>query len=93
MNKKDKLIELFKASIDDNAEYIAVAIETKGSEDVEIIVNTRKNFDNKLAYYCKAYNDDLILNTYDGIRIVGVLEIKDDIPIDMIYDGLLYSEF
>jgi len=92
MTKKERLIELFKKSIECKANYIAVSIETRGNDDVEIIVNPRNNFDNKLVYYCKAYNDDLVLNTYDGIRIVSVLGIQNDTTMNTAYEALLDSE-
>lgn len=54
-----------------NAKYVGVKIETRGNEGYEIIINPNCNFDNKLAYYKKAYTDDLVLKAFDGIKIVG----------------------
>lgn len=67
----DLLERCFKQAIETNARYIAVQIETRGSEGIETIINPRENFEAKLAYYKNAYTDDLVLKTYDGIRIVG----------------------
>ena len=67
----ENLEECFKTAIENNSKYIAVKIETRGSEGAEIIINPRCNFESKLEYYKKAYTDDLVLKTYDGIRIVG----------------------
>ena len=69
-----KLVNLekcFNAAIKENAKYIGVKIETRGSEGAEIIVNPTCNFENKLVYYKKAYTEDLVLKTYDGIIITG----------------------
>lgn len=67
----ENLEECFKTAIENNSKYIAVKIETRGSEGAEIIINPRCNFESKLEYYKKAYTDDLVLKTYDGIRIIG----------------------
>lgn len=53
-----------------NAKYVGVLIETKGSNAPEIIINPSENFDAKLEYYKKAYTEDLVLKSFDGIRIV-----------------------
>ena len=37
----------------------------------EIIINDFLNFDAKLEYYKNAYNINLVLKSYDGIKIVG----------------------
>lgn len=74
MTKKEKLIEIIQEAIDYDVDFVAIAVETKGSEEWEIIINPLENLENKLAYYNKTYNDDLVLNTYDGIKIVsGIL--------------------
>lgn len=67
----ENLEECFKTAIENNSKYVAVKIETRGSEGAEIIINPRCNFEAKLEYYKKAYTDDLVLKTYDGIRIIG----------------------
>lgn len=61
----------FKKAIELNAKYIGVSIETRGSEGTEIIINPTCNFVAKLDYYKRAYDNDLVLKAYDGIRITG----------------------
>ena len=39
----------------------------------EVIVNSSENFEEKLKYYEKAYNDNLELNTFNKIRIVDAI--------------------
>lgn len=74
----------FESAIKDGAKFIGVEVETRGSKANEIIINPRENFRDKLEYYKKAYNDDLTLKSYDGIRIVNC-EYGDDY-IDLGFD-------
>lgn len=67
------LEKCFEGAKKDKATWIAVAIQTKGSESSELIINPNVNFDSKLDYYKKAYTDDLVLKTYDGIQIKGFI--------------------
>lgn len=69
---KETLIDCFEQAKKLNAVYIGVLVETRGSEKPEIIINPRENFDSKLEYYKNAYNDDMVLKTYDGIRITKI---------------------
>lgn len=45
----------------------------EGFKKPEIIINENANFDKKFDYYKKAYNKDLILRTFDGIKIIGFI--------------------
>lgn len=67
----DALELCFVNAKNSNAKYIGVLIETRGSEAPEIIINPSGNFDTKLEYYKRAYNEELILKSFDGIRIIG----------------------
>lgn len=51
--------------------YIGVKIQMQGFDEPEIIINPKENFESKLAYYKKAYNEDLTLKTFNGIKIIG----------------------
>lgn len=57
--------------------FMIVKIETEGNPGPETIVNGHENFDAKLSYYDKAYNDDMELiaakNAGKSIRIADVL--------------------
>lgn len=57
--------------------FMVVKIEAEGTLGPETIVNCRENFDAKLSYYDKAYNDDMELiaakNNGKSIRIVDAL--------------------
>lgn len=71
MNIKD-LELIFKKAKEVNAKYIGVQIYTRGNLRPEIIINHKESFDNKLEYYKKAYTDNLVLKSYDGISIKGI---------------------
>lgn len=55
----------FKKIVEDgrarSKEFMVVKIETEGNPGAEVIVNPSVNFDAKLSYYDKAYNDDMEL--------------------------------
>jgi hypothetical protein len=89
MTKKEKLTEILTAAIKNKNEYIAVAVETKGSNDIEIIINPNSNFEKKLSYYTRSYNDDMVLNTYDGIKVVSAIAFDYDTVIESVQDYLL----
>lgn len=65
------LINCFNGAKENGAKYVAVKIQMQGFEEPEVIINKRENFDTKLEYYKKAYNEDLTLKTFNGIKIVG----------------------
>lgn len=78
MSKKNQLMEVFADAMAVHNDFIAVSIETKGSTGTEVIINPSCNFKTKMEYYQKAYDDDLILKTFDGIRIVGACSFDED---------------
>ena len=67
------LENVFIRAIETREQYIGVRIETHGSEKPEIIINPKENFSEKLAYYKRAYNDDLTLKSFNGIKITGFI--------------------
>ena len=68
LNKLEKCFEVAKET---NQNFIGVLIQMQGFEKPELIINQSENFDTKLAYYKKAYNEDLTLKTFNGIKIIG----------------------
>jgi len=75
----------FEAS-HNGAKYVGVKIQMQGFPKPEIIVNENENFDSKFAYYKKAYNEDLTLKTFNGIKIIGFTygDSFEDIEKDLI---------
>lgn len=67
--KQNKLREIFNFALEHKKKYVGVAIETRGMEKPEYIINPYENIAQKLVYYVGAYNDDMVLKSYDGIRI------------------------
>ncbi|RII34318.1 hypothetical protein D2A34_14320 [Clostridium chromiireducens] len=66
-----KLENCFKVAKETNQKFIGVLIQMKGFKKSELIINERENFDNKLVYYKRAYNEDLTLKTFNEIKIIG----------------------
>ena len=72
---RDELKEVFARAKQEKTDvYVAVIIP--GQDDVEYIVNKNKSLDNKLEYYCKAYDENCVHCMNDQIRIVkaGVID-------------------
>lgn len=67
------------------AKYFAVLVSIENNPEPEITVNESDNFDTKLAYYREAYNNDLTLKSFNGIKIIGFTyansfsEIEEDL--------------
>jgi len=76
----------FDEAYNNGARYVGVKIQMQGFEKPEIIVNQVENFKTKLEYYKKAYNQDLTLRTFNGIKIIGFTygDTFDDIESDLI---------
>lgn len=79
--KKDELIKMFQDAIEYKRDFVAVAVETTGSEGIEVIINPRCNFYTKMKYYDNAYDDDLVLKSFNGIRIIGACRFDTDCEI------------
>lgn len=69
--KFENLEKCFYEAGKQDKKYVGVKIQMQGFLKPEIIINENENFDSKLDYYKKAYNEDLTLKTFNGIRIVG----------------------
>lgn len=72
---RQELIKVFKQA-KDNKTDIYVAVTIPGQKDVEYIINKYTSLDNKLEYYCKAYDENGIHCMNDQIRIVkaGIID-------------------
>lgn len=66
------LENVFEAAEKNQNKYIGVKIEMKGFSQPEVIINPIENFHEKLAYYQKAYDEELNLKAAKGIKIVGI---------------------
>ena len=68
MNRED-LIKIFEEAKNNNSD-IYVAVTIPGQDDVEYIVNKNRSLDNKLQYYCKAYDENCVHCMNNQINIV-----------------------
>jgi hypothetical protein len=66
----DQFEELMK---NEDTRMIQVYVEMPSLPMPEMIRNPRENFEAKLKYYKNAYNDDMELNTFNGVKIIGIL--------------------
>lgn len=66
----DGLEDCFRMAEGMEWNYVGVKIQMEGFEKPEVIINPKENFRTKLDYYKKAYNNDLVLKTFNGIRII-----------------------
>ena len=78
----------FESAKEQGHSYIGVKIKMEGFEDSEVIINPNANFNKKLEYYKNAYNDDLTLKTFNGIKIIGFTfgDTYDEIEMDLVLE-------
>lgn len=70
--KMINLINCFDKANETNSKYIGLAIKIPDADETEIIINPRENFQVKLDYYKKTYDEDLSHNAVgDILQIVG----------------------
>ena len=76
MTKKE-FMDQVKSGMSRGRQFMAVLIETEGNPVTEVIINRAENFNMKVKYYDKAYNDDMELikakEAGKSIRITDVL--------------------
>jgi len=68
MNDLEKCFEVAKACMQS---YVGVMISVPNCPEPEVTVNPYKNIDSKLAYYQRAYNEDLTFKMLPTIKIVA----------------------
>lgn len=67
---REDLKNVFKEAKENGLDvYIAVTIP--GQNDFEYIINKNRSLDNKLEYYCKAYDENCVHCMNDQIKILG----------------------
>ena len=71
IEKMSELENIFEEARKNHAQTIAVEITIPGQRDTEFIINQNRSFRNKLNYYKRTYNDDLIHNKVPSIKIVS----------------------
>ena len=78
----------FNTAKEQGYSYVGVKIKMEGFEEAEVIINPIANFDKKLEYYKNAYNDDLTLKSFNGIKIIGFSygDTYDEIEMDLVLE-------
>lgn len=71
MLQMQNLEKCFESAKAEKSNFIGILVEMRGFEKAELIINRKENFDKKLEYYKNAYNNELVLKTFDGIKVVG----------------------
>lgn len=71
--KFEKVREVFQDAIDSNMYYVGVLIHMEGFKENELIINQSGNFENKLAYYEKTYDENCIHKFSPTISIVDAM--------------------
>ena len=61
--------KMFEEAIDNNKKYCAIVVENSDYKKPEIIINLRENFEDKLEYYLRAYDENLVLKNCEKIKI------------------------
>ena len=67
----DNLEKCFYEASHQEKKYVGVLIQMQGFSEPEVIINKNENFDSKFAYYKKAYDENLTLRSFSGIKIIG----------------------
>jgi len=62
--------------VNNDAKWLVIKVEVNGNSP-EIIINPKENFDAKIDYYSKAYDEDLTLKSCPSIKIVYYDFVED----------------
>ncbi len=71
INTIKELEEIFNEALKEHAQSVAVELTIPGQKDTEFIVNRYRSIKNKLNYYKRTYNEDLIHNKVSSIKILS----------------------
>lgn len=61
--------------IKENGNMLGIEVTIPGQDATELIVNGLDSIDNKVNYYCKAYDENLVHSMNDKIKIVDIVEV------------------
>ena len=70
IEKFSELEDIFNEALKEHAQTVAVELTIPGQRDTEFIINQNRSFRNKLNYYKRTYNDDIVHNKVPSIKIV-----------------------
>lgn len=73
---KTKFLNIIKEGIDRRRSFMVVKIVTEGNPGPEIIVNPAENFDQKIKYYDKAYNDNMeLIKAKEAGKLIKITDV------------------
>lgn len=75
LTKKEDLEKTFLEAKEQGLD-VCVEVTVPGQRAAELIINRCESIDNKLAYYLTTYNDDLVHNHNEEVKIVGFSMMK-----------------
>ncbi len=58
---KSEFLKIVDEGIARNKNFMVIKIATEGNPGPEIIINSKENYEQKIGYYDKAYNEDMEL--------------------------------
>ena len=74
--RKQEFNQIVNDGIDRNKNFIVVKIDREGDPAPEIIINPAENFDHKIKYYNKAYNDKMeLIKAKEAGKLIRVTDI------------------
>jgi len=84
----ENLERCFESAKEQGYTYVGTKIKMEGFEEPEVIINPNANFDKKLEYYKNAYNNDLTLKSFNGVKIIGFTfgDSYDEIEMDLVLE-------
>lgn len=92
--KLDDLIVLFDSAKELEVKYIGVAVDTEGLEKPEVIITPIENFDKKLEFYKKTYDNDLNHKfSKDKIRIIEFVYGDDFAEIEKLLNEMTALDY
>ena len=71
-----KYLETVFKNAKENGLDVCVEVTIPGQDDTEFIINKNSSIKNKLKYYKKTYDENLVHNHCKEIKIVNVTKIK-----------------
>ena len=75
MNKQ-KFKRIIDEGISRKRSFLVVKIETEGNPGAEIIINPVENFDQKIKYYDKAYNDNMeLIKAKEAGKLIKIIDV------------------
>lgn len=64
-------MRLFQSQWGQEANFMGIAVELPDTPEHEIIINPKANFEKKMTYYAKTYDNDLVMKVNPNIKIVN----------------------